>query len=107
MPLPLETEITSAEPNTYRYDMSIVSRIEGDALKIAANAILTPARCDVDEAGVEHWTLIITDRERPGEYIPDLERYAVENPDLAPMVMQAWSALSALVAAINAKRRML
>ena len=105
MPIPLETPILPVEPNTVKYDLSIASRIEGDKLKVAVAVNLRPCRCEVIN-GVEVYTDCGIDQPRSWA-VADLEAYAIANPDLATGILQAWAALSAVVAAINDREKLL
>ncbi len=102
MPIPLRTEITPPTPNALKYDLSISSRVERGRLVVSATACVAPVNYD---ANADAWTDCYAE---PKTYmVPDLEQYAAANPDMAPLVGQAWAALNALVDAINAKEKLL
>jgi hypothetical protein len=105
MPIPLQNEVVIVEPNTVKYDLSIASRISEGRLIISVGVSLRPCRCDTVD-GVEVYQDGYTETPQ-GWSTGDLEAYAVANPDLATGIMQAWTAISTVVAAINSKEKLL
>ena len=100
MPLPLETTPSNVIPNTYRYDLSIASRISDGQLKVTIGMSMHPANCD--EKGV--WSNCYA--ESVGEMIPDLDEFCVKNPDMAELVGTAYELLNQAVGAINEKLKL-
>ena len=104
MPLPLETVIEPVVPNTFKYILSIAPRISEGQLLAAISVVLQPCRCDIAD-GVETWTECFAESKVIS--IPDLMGYAAEHPELAAVIGNAWNAINAAVAAINAQDKVL
>lgn len=106
MPIPLQTIISTVEPNTLKYDLSIASRIENGELLVSIGVALAPCRCDIVD-GVEVYSHTVTTDFPKGFASSNLMQYASDNPDIAPLIAAAWTALSAVVHAINVKDKIL
>ena len=105
MPIPLQNEVVIVEPNTVKYNLSIASRISNSKLLVTVSVNLSPCRCDIVD-GVEVYTAC-PGAESRGWSTGDLEQYAISHPELATGIMQAWGALSLVVAAINAQDKLI
>ena len=101
MPLPLQNPVVAVEPNTFRYDLSISSRIVDGRLAATIGIALHPANCDA-EGRWSDYPLAAT----IGHMIPDLDQFCVENPDLAVAVGTAYELLNQAVGAINEKLKL-
>lgn len=99
MPLPLNTTPEAVAPNTYRYDVSIVSRISDGQLLATVSISIHPARCD-DGVWQDTYAAPV------GHMIPDLDKFAAANPDLAVQIGTVYAQLNELVGAINDKLRL-
>ena len=101
MPLPLQNPFEPINPNTYRYDVSINTRISDGRLIADAHVQLYPVHCD--ENGV--WQAV---KELPkSKSISDIEALALEKPQYASLVSAAWEALNNLVNAINTDEKLI
>ena len=102
MPLPLQNPVVAVEPNTFRFDLSIASRIAEGQMKATVSVNLTPANCDKAGVWVDYPLAA-----KVGYMIPDLDEFLQENPDLAVAVGTAYAAMIAAVGAINEKLKLL
>jgi hypothetical protein len=102
MPIPIQNEVPALVSNAVVYSLSISSRISGGRLAVTAGVSLSPANCTDDV-----WTDTSIGLPPKGVMIPDIEQYAIDNPDMAELVGNAWSALNLLVNAINTRDKVL
>jgi hypothetical protein len=106
MPISMENTVDPIVPNTVKYDLSIVSRISNGQLKVSVGVNLKPVKCEIVN-GAEVYTECFSANPPVIYTIADLESYAAQHPELATQIMTAWSALSGLVASINAQEKLL
>ena len=99
--IPLQTNIQIQTPNTLKYDILTSTRIINGQLYVSARITMNAAF--IDENGV--WT----EGYQPPVFfqIDNLEQYVSDNPDIAPLILQAWTDLSLVIDAVNFKQKLL
>jgi len=104
MPLTPKTTIDPVVPNAVYYAFSAAPRISNGRLAVASTLIFYPARCD---DGVWSECTIAGGVNDRVVQSADIEAFAAQYPDLAPLVASAWGALNALADAVNAKMQVI
>ena len=102
MAIMLQKDYASNTPNTAIYGIRVTSSIVAGKVVVVARCNIQPVY--VDANGV--YTPPLPGAAVVPKTIPDLTAYAVANPDLAAQVQAVWTAMDALVNAINLKEKL-